>query len=308
MPQDIDRKLRLTATFLGAIARKDLVAAFRRVNSHTSFEIGRADKWLQGRARPREQQVYDDWSKVLGLDRSGQWIADCDFEAFLDAVCERHGRDRAALLRDLDAPSGRAGPSGSGLELAGTFACYSHAWSPYFRGRVIRGELSVKNDANGHRLSAAYTEMLPTGPMALKGILSLGKHGMHIQVSDDAGGAQIFSFCLFPPSPPASVFAGFMSGATVIGPDAQPSTTRIVMVRMPAGTGRLQAAQAYLPAQGSMAQDLVSLGLHLDDPAAADRHLEAFLHGGGSGFDQIPVPAYRALVDLFDRSWLSARP
>jgi hypothetical protein len=33
MPRDIDRKLRATAAVLGLSARKDLAAAFRRVNA-----------------------------------------------------------------------------------------------------------------------------------------------------------------------------------------------------------------------------------------------------------------------------------
>jgi hypothetical protein len=37
----------------------------------TSLDIGRADKWLQGRAHPREREVYDDWSKVLDPGRPG---------------------------------------------------------------------------------------------------------------------------------------------------------------------------------------------------------------------------------------------
>jgi hypothetical protein len=48
LAQDIDRKLRLTVAFLGAVTRKDLAAAFRRVNPNTSFEIGRADKLAAG--------------------------------------------------------------------------------------------------------------------------------------------------------------------------------------------------------------------------------------------------------------------
>ena len=103
MARDIARKLRLTAAVLGTIGRKDLAAAFRRVNASTSFDTGRADKWLQGRAQPRELQVYEDWSKVLDLDRSGQWIANCDTEAFLDEICSRHGRDREALLGSIEA-------------------------------------------------------------------------------------------------------------------------------------------------------------------------------------------------------------
>ena len=120
MARDIDRKLRLTAALLGVVARKDLAAAFRRVNATTPFEIGRADKWLQGRSQPRELQVYEDWSKVLELDRPGQWIADCDTEVFLDAICVRHGRDREALLNAIESPGGRdLGVPGAAVARAG---------------------------------------------------------------------------------------------------------------------------------------------------------------------------------------------
>ena len=77
MPREIDRKLRLTAALLRVATRKDLAKAFQRVNPATPFDVDRAHKWLQGRARPREQQVYDDWTKLLDLGRPGQWIAAC---------------------------------------------------------------------------------------------------------------------------------------------------------------------------------------------------------------------------------------
>ncbi|MFO1162808.1 MAG: hypothetical protein U1E60_28505 [Reyranellaceae bacterium] len=165
MARNIDRKLRLTAALLGVVARKDLAAAFRRVNATTPFEIGRADKWLQGRSQPRELQVDEDWSKVLELDRPGQWVADCDTDAFLDAICLRHGRDRESLLNAIE-PSGSRNASvpGTALELAGTFVSYSHAWSPYFRGRLIRGELAI--DANRVQIAcrSAIPRFFPPGP------------------------------------------------------------------------------------------------------------------------------------------------
>jgi hypothetical protein len=305
--RDIDRKLRLTAALLGVVSRKDLAAAFRRVNAATSFEIGRADKWLQGRSQPRELHVYEDWSKVLELDRPGQWVADCDIEAFLDAICLRHGRDRDGLLNASEPSTSRdLGVPGSALELAGTFACYSHAWSPYFRGRLIRGELSIESESSPNRLPVAYTEVLPTGAMKLEGILHVTKRGLHIQVSDAKGEVQFLTFCLFQTSPPASILAGLMFGTTVIGPAAEPSVTRIVMARVPGATARLRSADAYLPTQGSIAEDLAGLGLHIDDAAATDRLLGEFLSGVSGGLDQIPASAYRALTETFDRSWLTA--
>ncbi|MGO1076499.1 hypothetical protein [Inquilinus sp. CA228] len=304
MARDIDRKFRLTAAVLGVATHKDLAAAFRRINPATPFDVDRAYKWLQGRAQPRERQIYEDWSKVLGLDRPGQWIADCDAEAFLDEVCVRHGRDREDLLHHLEESASRRNKSGS-VELAGTFVCYSHAWSPYFRGRLIRSELTVGVESSPDRLPVSYTEVLPTGALALKGAMFVSKRGLHIQVGDVAGDTQVITFSLFPAAPPASVLGGLMFGTTLISPDAQPSVTRIVLVRLPAANPRLRSIDAYLPRQGSVAEDLAQFGLHVGDARAVDLRLAEFLNGSSDGFDQIPVSAYRALADLFDRDWLT---
>ena len=306
MAREIDRKLRLTAALLGTVARKDLAAAFRRVNPKTSFEIGRADKWLRGLAQPREMEVYADWAKVLDLDRSGQWIADCDTEAFLDEICIRHDREREALLRALEASSSRGGSKArAALDLAGTFVCYSHAWSPYFRGQLIRGELTVGFESTPNRLPVTYTEVLPTGAMELRGLMLVADRSVHIQVSEPTGSAQVVTFCLFQASPPASILGGLMFGTTRIGPDAQPSVTRIVMVRLPASNARLRSGDAYLSPQGSIAGDLAALGLDVGDAAAADRLFAEFLTGDSGGFDQVPVSTYRALADVLDRRLLS---
>lgn len=307
MAQDIDRKLRLTAALLGAVGRKDLAAAFRRVNANTPFDIGRADKWLQGRAQPRQRQVYDDWSKVLELDQSGQWIADCDIDTFLDEVCRRHGRDRKALVRDVETFGRRATVQTPALSLAGTFVCYSHAWSPYFHGRLIRGELTAMASSAPNRLQVTYTEVVPTGLLDLKGSISIGTRATQGGVGEDSSGVPTLTFCLFPASPPASVLGGLMFGSTLIGPDPQPSATRIVMVRLPGTVPKLRSAPAYLPAEASIAADLAELGLSIQDPVAVDQHLLAFLTTGVGGLDQVSAPAYRALADLFDRIWLAGR-
>ncbi|HMG50862.1 MAG TPA: hypothetical protein VK597_09685, partial [Inquilinus sp.] len=190
------------------------------------------------------------------------------------------------------------------VELAGTFVCYSHAWSPYFHGRLVRGELTVGVESSPNRLPVSYTEVLPTGALALKGAMFLSKRGLHIQVGDVAGDTQVITFCLFPATPPASVLGGLMVGTTLISPDAQPSVTRVVLVRLPAASTQLHSVDAYLPRQGSVAEDLAQFGLHVGDATAVDLRLAEFLNGSSDGFDQIPVSAYRALADLFDRDWL----
>lgn len=246
---------------------------------------------------------------MLDLDRSSQWIADCDAEVFLDEICLRHGRDRETLLRSPEASGSRRGSKArAALELAGTFVCYSHAWSPYFRGQLIRGELTVGFESSPNRLPVTYTEVLPTGAMELSGVMLVADRGVHIQVSEAAGGGQIVTFCLFRASPPASILGGLMFGTTRIGPDAQPSVTRIVMVRLPASNARLRSRDAYLSPQDSIAGDLAALGLDVGDPAATDRLFAEFLAGDSDGFDQAPVSTYRALADVFDRRLLSTAP
>lgn len=306
MAREIDRKLRLTATLLGTVSRKDLAAAFRKVNPGTSFNVGRADKWLQGRARPRELQLYEDWATVLGLDRPGRWLADCGLDAFIDEVAARHGRDRAELRGHLGLSADGAARDEPVLSLAGTYVCYSHAWSPYFRGRLIRGALSVAASSRPERTTASYAEVLPTGRLQLDGWLAVDKRAVRGEVCDATRISQYVNFSLFPPTPPVSVMAGLMFGTTLIGPDAQPSVSRIVMIHLPTRRARLDSEEAYLPAGRSISEDLEALGLPIDDPSAVDRCLATFMGGGGrDGIDQVPTAGYRALVDVFDRLWLS---
>jgi hypothetical protein len=304
MARDIDRKLRLTAAVLGTVTVKDLAAAFRRVNAATPFDIERAHKWMQGRARPRELQVYEDWAKLLDVGQPGEWIADCEIEAFLDAVCERHHHDREALSRRAESAAGPASQPERDLALTGTYACYSHSWSPYFRGRLIRGVLTITVGSGPHRLHATYAETLPTRRLQLDGPLTAGRRAVHLDVHERASDVQ-FAFCLFPPTPLVSILAGVMCGTTVLSPDIQISATRIAIVRLPGFSTQLRTLDAYLPAGGSISRDLAGLGLQVEDPETVDRRMAVFLAGDGGGLNQISWGSYQALVEVFDRTWLA---
>jgi hypothetical protein len=300
--KDIDRKLRVTAIVLGTVTMKDLGAAFRQINPATSFNVDRAHKWMQGRASPRQVQLYDDWARLLDLRQSGGWIAEADAEAFIEIVCLRHNRDRNELKQQTDAPNGQSARAGRGPELAGTYACYSHAWSPYFQGRIIRGQLSIEPGSSANRLRASYAEVLPTGRLHLEGAVSIEKRAIHLDLRAPGGDAH-FVYFLMPPTPMVSVLVGLMCGVTIIGPSAQPSVTRIAMVRLPALTSRLSTAEAYLPIQGSIAEDLVSLGLAICDSATVDGKFDAFF-AAKNGPDQIADAEYHPLVDALDQTWL----
>jgi hypothetical protein len=268
----------------------------------------RAHKWIQGRARPRELRLYEDWAKVVDLDRPGAWIADSELDEFIEVICARHNCDRDMLERRLE--SSRRSTAGQRQErnpsLAGTYACYSHSWSPYFRGQLIRGEFSIAQQQGSQGLLACYSERLPTSRLHLEGRLEVTGRAMHLDLRETDGNAHML-FCLFSPTPPASVLAGFMCGATIIDPDAQPSVTRMVMVRLPGPSMRLRSADAYLPPQASVAADLASLGLPIPNLAAVDHGVGGFLAGGqGGGLDQV-APTFLQGVDRPVQSDLARR-
>ena len=298
----IDRKLCLTAVAVGAVGRKDLAAAFRRANGATSFDLTRAHKWLQGRARPRDAALYEDWARVLGLDRPGSWIAACPLDEFVDALCARLDLSRDLLLERAAAFGGAALKRPP--EVDGRYACYSHAWSPYFHGRLIRGELSFGPAEDGRRLVAAYSEQLPTQAIRFDGAVSRTERAIYLDLC--ASGGPHLLFCLFPATTPWSILGGMMCGATVIGPDAQPSVTRIVMIRLPEGVPATLGQDPYLAEGATVVGDLERLGMRLPESQRVEAALRGFLDGGpAGGLDQIGTETYKQLVGLFDRQWLA---
>ncbi|RWB77270.1 MAG: hypothetical protein EOQ50_10230 [Mesorhizobium sp.] len=307
MAQHIAQKLRLTSALLGTVTRKDLAAAFRSVNARTAFDLGRADKWLQGRAHPRELSVYEDWAKLLRLEQPGAWIAESDLPSFTAAICARHGVDRVALERhaaqQFEAASAHDDRAHS-IALIGSYACYSRAWSPYYRGQLIKGSLSIEGGPGVHGLTARYREALPTGQLVLGGPVTPAKRGLYIHVREAGGDAQFF-FSLFPQSQPGSVLGGYMCGTAIIGPEAQPSFTRIIMVRLRDPVPGATEWGGYLLPQGSVATDLAALGIAIEHPEVIDRLLGRFLGADGEGdVGQIPPAEFRAILDVFDRRWL----
>jgi hypothetical protein len=300
---DLAQKLRLTAAALGCNALKDLAREFRRTNPSTPFDVEPAYKWLQGRSAPRSAQVYADWSALLDLGQTPEWVQRCTVDAFADAVCRRHGLERQSLLLRA-ARFGRAAAGGTengDSYLAGVYACYSMAWSPYYAGRLIRGCMSLA--PGSRRLVAEYSENLPTGPFRAHGNVVVGRRSIHMAISQQAG-EEPLQFSLMLPGRPASLILGILSGITLLAPEPLPSTSRIALVRVPAGNDEVNTSNRYLEADCSLARDLAALGLGLPDPATVDRLLGAFLSGGGQGgWDQVPSALASELMTTFDRYW-----
>jgi len=308
---DLATKLHLTAVALGCNGRKELCVRFRNVNPNTHFDLERSHKWMQGRAAPRYPQVYEDWARVLGTKRSGAWLASCPTEDFLLEICTLHGLEPAELLRRVQSeiPATRDAPhrkDAFDLYLRGTYVCYSRAWSPYYRDHLISGELTLGPDGTRFALRATYTEALLAGAVTFEGELLLAGRMLHVILRESTAGSALF-MSMFLPGPPASVLCGVMSGTTLVGPEALPSTTRLVAVRVPRPA--VASHGYFLPRSGTISADLLAHGLPLADPDGVDTLMRNVLLSHGTGLDQVPASSQADLAAALDQSYLqAARP
>ena len=272
-------KLRMAAAALGCTSRKELCARFRVVNPTTQCDLDRLNKWVQGRALPRASSVYADFASVIGTTKPRSWVADCSLEEFAAELAVLTGVDAATLANPNGlSPRIRSRVAGlfGGIEtLAGAFAAYSPAWSPHFRGYLVRGALRLTAARTGG-LIATYTESLVGRELRLSGEVRINGRSMHTTVSDEDGDMPL-SISVPMPGPPASVLCGVMSGMAFVSHDALPSACRIVFIRVPE-TARLEATNCYLePRPGAIATDLRGFEVNLAHADRLDTFTREFL-------------------------------
>ncbi|MGD9510415.1 MAG: hypothetical protein AB7O95_29020 [Geminicoccaceae bacterium] len=307
MVRDFALRLRLAAAVLGCETRKELAAAFRRVNPHTSFDVVRADKWLSGKASPRTADVYRDWGKLLALDGPHDWLMGCSIDDLVDALAGRHGMTpdailerargfpRGALSRD---PPQRSGGGPSFIE--GAYACYGFAFTPYYPGRLLRASLVIGPGSG--RQTATYILNVASAPAKFFGPVFVTGRGMHIELHQVPEGDTRVYMVLFAPSPPASFLAGVLCGSATLGPDSEPSMTRIAIVRLPGPSAAFNRLGVLIEPGTSIAGDLEAAGLRLLDGREVDRRLMEFLPARAHhGIEQVTIAEYRSLVALFDQ-------
>lgn len=299
MHAEFARKLQLTAAALGCSTRKALCARFRSVNPATICDIDRLHKWMQGRAMPREQRFFEDWRRVIASERNADWIETSSVEAFAEELARGTGitteelwrRDERQRRRDDAAPA----VLGAQRTLYGTFACYSHAWSPRHRGKLIRGSLRIEPGPR-QGVQATYAEALISGITRLSGEVVLSGGMGHVLLRESANSLPLF-LSVIAPGPPASVLCGILAGPALIAHAALPSATRFVAVRVPDGRA-LEATNRYMETGVSaIAEDLASTGLRIPEAGRAAAALSAFL---GDGAHQVPVADHLALCELLD--------
>lgn len=305
--RDFDAKLRLTAIALGCNSRKALVARFHAVNSQTHCTLDRLHKWLQGRAFPRADSLVDDWAAVVKSDRPGVWLAGCSLPEFAAEISKQLGIGLDELMRMPAfagrgtrgaAPAAAAMPRMSGLlYLCGDYACYSAAWSPYARGKLIRGSLKIEPGQRG-TLSIGYSESLLGNPVWLAAEQVAVGRMLQIMLREPGGELPTF-LSLFRPRPPASVMCGVMSGVTLVAPEPEPSACRIMVLRVPSGA-RLTEGNRYMEASASVIMaDIAALGILPGDAARAEGLIADFLLPGGN-LIQIAAAEQAALTAVFD--------
>ena len=318
MEQNLAAKLRLTAAALGCSSRKELCQRFHAVNPATICVLDRLHKWLQERALPRSARFYDDWAQVVGSRRPGAWFASCSVEALLAELAMLFDADpewlvRAETLgRQAAAPrhAGGAGPQrgeAAGL-LAGTYACYSYAWSPHYRGNLIRGSLVLTPAPGARTIAASYSEFVGGREFRFRGAATAGSGVVMVPVLEEVSQSQV-CLTLITPRPPASVLCGMLSGVTVLDHEPRPSASRLVAVRLP-GAEDAGAARGYLPVSaGVLGADLRRCGLRAGVEGWADRSIMAFLdgHEAAHGVSQIASGQAAELVRVFDEAFLAGQ-
>ena len=316
MVRDFGAKLRITAAALGCASQKDLCARFREVNPGTTFELERSYKWMQRRALPRSVRLYEDWAALLGTGRPLAWLQSCTVDEFLELLCGHFGVRRDALVARADIVA--AAPSKArelnpidplpGRHLVGAYACYSHACSSYFHGKLVRSSLVIEPVADGTpALGAIYGEIVAFSPIQLRGPVSIVGRTVHIELLDARARFRV-DLCLFHPGGTlANLLVGVMSAATFLDAVPQPASTRIVMIRVPPATvPTLEQTNRYIDATDApLSRDLVALGVPVTAPAELDALIDGFLAADQlSSYIKVGAEEYSRLTLAIDRLFI----
>lgn len=259
-------KMGLTQRALHCGSLKELAARFRAVNPRTAFEVERARKWVRGVARPRDHRFYEDWAMVIGSGRGGAWIAAASRAAFVDELVDVLAADRAALEAILSTLEERRAAAPAGPDPAsGSYVTYSHAYSRYYWGSLVRGVLRIAPRPEG-RYDLTYREKFQEqGVIVVRGRaeLSDGLLSCHAKEPDAAAGAAPFLFLLRTPGHPPHVLFGQMLAAAAFGPEREPGASPFVALRVgDAAAARTEDRVCYLDAtEAAIARDLGALDL-----------------------------------------------
>ncbi len=307
--RDFGAKLRITAAALGCTSQKALDALFRAADPDTAFDLARSYKWIQGRAVPRNPKVYDEWARLLDTARGPDWLTASSLEDFADTVGRRHGIAPERLLA-----LARAGPDAGAPDrfLAGSYAVYTSAQSPYFSGRLLRGSLAVTTAKTpGGSLAATLVEQFAGLRASFTGPLLTTEHGLTMALYSATGTVGPVFIGVFRPTPPASLLAGIIMSFAAVHPGGQPPyAARLLAVRVPdKAAGTIEGSNRYLAQGESPGRDLRALGLRVDTVPDMPARMAEWLAGDAwpwAGSDRLSPSDHADLVDRGDRLWLGS--
>jgi len=296
MAHQFAEKLRLTAKALGCVTQKELCARFLEVNPQTQFELGNSYKWISGRAQPRSGGVFDDWARVLDLERSGRFLADCPLEEFRLLLAGRYE------IAD-DAPTAEpkvAEAFSLGRMLQGSYAVYSLAWSKAARGSVIRGWLEIE-PGEGGELAAQYSEQLPGGALTFSGRGVASHRALHFFLEDPEHQSTLF-LCCHTPTAPGNALLGLMAGSAYHDPESRPMAVRMLCVRNLNPSDGMASPNRYLgPSVDDIQKDIRGLGYHLAEDSDIGELCASYLSpGDGWGVVEVPMAEVETLIMRFD--------
>lgn len=337
----VAEKLELTSIALGCLTRKELCAAFLRVNPQTVMTLQNSYNWLSGRSVPRTFSLFEDWAAALRLDEGPHFVLSSSLEEFAEAVGRRVVLP-AGLLESLGGASGAAsaareavpgarpetarepgagagaagaaampGPSrGSvwrnGALLHGSFLALSHSWSPQQRGRLLGGALSFEVQEGG-RITVDYREKILGRTVRFGGSgLEDGRTGQ-VTLHCEANAATYLMAFHLPPLP-GNLTAGVFAGTALYDPDSEPTASGILFLRNHAlEREALEAVCGYEDLDiEALTRLLDLLGYGSDPDRAAERALLTLLSPIGSGpLLALPRSDVVAAATLLDRRRLA---
>ena len=321
MVRDFDLKLKVTILALGFTTQKELHRHFLEIAPGLGLEQDNLYKWIQGRSMPRSSKVYEHWAAMIRLDRPLARLKSCSIDEFVDDMAEPYGLDRAVVAsvlgrRPTQSVAGPASPDAPAEarrnQLCGTFGLYSRAFSPIFRGKIMRGALIISATDPLAPLDVSYVETTPFTVLTHHGRLAWNHRLIALDLHDEQNDSHLH-LTLHGPGNPASVLAGLMIGPSFHDATPQPTGTRALAIRVP--TLDLEALGGrdcvFDLAEHSISEELAHTGLTIGASAELDRLIAAFFDGGGrGGFDQISVDESARLNFALDRQLAraAARP
>lgn len=285
---DIAKKLELTSIALGCLTRKELCAAFERVNPNTAMTLQNSYNWQSGRSVPRNFGLFEDWAAATGLSQGPHFIMSSTLDEFIDALGEKfvlperllESFGRAPAAAPAVVPLGESGDAAwrNGALLRGSFLALSMAWAPMHRGRMLCGAVAFQTE--GGRVTAHYVENVLGRAIAFDGTgLEDGKTGQVSMRCKANGAAFLMAFHL--PPVPGNLAGGIFAGNALYDSNSEPTACSILLLRnheLP--HDELEVATGYQDPNDSVLADwLERVGYGQDPKLAAEREMLRLLNG-----------------------------